>query len=165
MTAIEPNDRASERGSALLRIVLIAVAAAVATVAMYAVLGTRRPPAGPVEVLWDREACAHCHMHVGDPAFAVQLHTAEGEILFFDDPGCYFDYVDRRRPEVHAAYFHALRGDAWLRAPDVAFVSVERSPMGYGFGAVAPGTEGAETLEATRVTILRRLGRAVEEAH
>ena len=53
-------------------------------------LGVRwleRPPAGPVEPAWDSDHCAHCHMAVSDPHFAAQIQTADGRVLFFDDPG------------------------------------------------------------------------------
>jgi copper chaperone NosL len=109
---------------------LLATAAACAT------------PAGPRPVVWDREACAHCHMLVGDPAYAAQLQTADGESLVFDDPGCLFGYLDDREPKGASIWFHHRTDDRWLRAPEVAFVPA-RTPMGHGLAAVDPGTPGA----------------------
>ena len=51
-----------------------------------AVVVLQRSPTGPVEPAWDRQACAHCRMHLSEPPFAAQLRTAEGEVLYFDDP-------------------------------------------------------------------------------
>ncbi|MCA9771695.1 MAG: hypothetical protein KC466_04755, partial [Myxococcales bacterium] len=87
--------------------------------------------------------------------FAVQLHTAAGDVVYFDDPGCYFEYAAREHPAEHAVYFHELRGDRWLRRAEVAFVRVDRSPMAHHLGAVAAGTAGAISFEAARDQVLR----------
>lgn len=115
---------------------------------------TGRPPEGPVGVDWDREVCARCRMHVSEPAFAAQLHTEDGRVLVFDDPGCAFLYLDES-PEVrvHALYFHHLEEDRWIPREEVAFVPVEHSPMGYGFGAVTRGVEGALSLADARARV------------
>ena len=33
----------------------------------------QRLPEGPQPIVWDREACAHCHMHIGEPRFALMM--------------------------------------------------------------------------------------------
>ncbi|MBZ4414999.1 hypothetical protein [Myxococcus sp. RHSTA-1-4] len=104
---------------------------------------TERLPEGPVPVAWDREACAHCRMHVGEPAFAAQLQLADGRVLNFDDPGCLLRYEAEARPAVHAAWFRHVREDRWIPGARVAFVQVSPTPMGYGVGAVEAGAPGA----------------------
>jgi hypothetical protein len=91
-----------------------------------------------VPIAWDEQACADCHMHIGDPHFAAQIITDRGDALSFDDPGCLLRYLARERPHTRAVYFHHMRDDRWLRAPAVGFVEVPRSPMGYGLAAVEP---------------------------
>jgi copper chaperone NosL len=103
------------------------------------------PPAGPVEPAWDRVACARCRMLVGEPAFAAQLHTPAGEVLFFDDPGCLL--LHRESPAAGAAWFHDSRGAGWLAEADARFVPAERTPMGHGLAAVRAG-EAADGLDA-----------------
>ena len=127
---------------------------AFAAVAAWAIVQAGAPDAGPVPVAWDRQACAHCAMHVGEPPFAVQLHTADGDVLFFDDPGCYFAYVAERRPVIDAAWFHDHDDDRWLAESAVAFRSVASSPMGWGLGAVPAGTSGALTVADARDLVL-----------
>lgn len=100
-------------------------------------------PDGPVPVAWDREACAHCRMHVGEPAFAAQLQLTDGRVLHFDDPGCLLRYEAEVRPQVHAAWFHHVREDRWIPGARVAFVPVHPTPMGYGAGAVEVGAPDA----------------------
>jgi hypothetical protein len=97
---------------------------------------------GPVPVAWDRESCAHCHMHVGDPAFAAQLHATDGQIHHFDDPGCLLLFKEERRPDVHATWFHHVREDRWIAGDDVGFAPASPTPMGYGLGAVDRQTPG-----------------------
>ncbi len=118
---------------------LVVAAAAVAAVVWR---GTRLPE-GPEPVAWDREACAHCRMHIGEPGFAAQLILADGRILDFDDPGCLLAYVDDERPEVHRAWVHHATEDRWIRLEAAAFVPVDRSPMGYRLAAVDRGAAGA----------------------
>ncbi len=91
---------------------------------------------GPVDVIWDRETCAHCRMHVGDPRFAAQLQTTSGEVLNFDDAGCLLQRLAVASDDVHAVYFHAQHEDAWIPAEEVRFISGQSTPMGFGLGAV-----------------------------
>ena len=121
-----------------------------------------RLPEGPQEVAWDREACAECRMHVGDPRFAVQAQLLDGRVLAFDDPGCWFAFETRERPGLHALYFHDARGDAWLSAADARFVRMDGTPMGFGLGAVAAGTGSgaapALTIDQARAAALAGAG-------
>ena len=104
-------------------------------------------PEGAVPVVWDREVCGHCKMHVGDPRFAAQLQTANGDVLNFDDPGCLFDYLASHDAPVYALYFRNHAADGWLAQSDAGFIAVEDSPMGYGLAAVPKDTEGARGLD------------------
>ncbi len=101
-------------------------------------------------IAWNAEACAHCHMVIGDPAFAAQVITTDGEVKSFDDPGCAARYLREHGDTVHRAWFHEGRGDRWLPADGVAFVRVPASPMGSGVMAVPAGTPGALSLEDVR---------------
>lgn len=121
---------------------LATVLAAVATAVGFAVRTTALPT-GPAELVWDKTACAHCSMHVGEPEFAAQLQTQDGRTLAFDDPGCLFLLLDAERPPVHAIWFRHCREARWLPAAAVAFVELTPTPMGFGLGAVDAGTPGS----------------------
>ncbi len=111
----------------------------------------QRLPSSPVDIVWDKEACAHCHMHVGEPRFAAQLQTQEGDILNFDDPGCLLRFQAEQNRTVHAIYFHHHSEDRWLPHRTTVFVPVEPTPMGYNLGAAELGVVGALSyVEATR---------------
>lgn len=125
---------------------LLAVAAAVVLL--------ERAPSGPVEPAWDRQACAHCRMHLSERGFAAQLQTAEGEILHFDDPGCLFLWRAESGAAAAAIYFHHLREERWLAEAEAGFVRVAPTPMGWGFGAVERDAAGAVTAAIASAEIL-----------
>ncbi len=92
-------------------------------------------------------------MLLSEPAFAVELHTEDGDVLFFDDPGCYFSYRAAHATAVHAAWFHHLREDRWMPDSAVGFVPAATSPMGWGLGAVEAGTTGALSIAAASALV------------
>ena len=81
--------------------------ALIATILVLVVGGGTRPPGSVQPIAWNRESCAHCRMLIGDPAYAAQIITEDGDVLSFDDPGCAARYLRERRPRVHRAWFHA----------------------------------------------------------
>lgn len=125
---------------------MIGLAAIVLVVAALVRCGTRLPDSVQ-PIAWSSEACAHCHMLIGDPAFAAQVITTDGDVLSFDDPGCAARYLRQHRGKVHRVWFHDARGQRWLTERDVGFVRVAASPMGYGLMAVPKATADAVTLE------------------
>ncbi len=137
---------------ALLAVVVSTVGAAIT----WSVLASVKLPDGPVDVVWDKAACAACGMHVGEPPFAAQLTTKDGRTQAFDDPGCLFLYVEEHHPEVHSMFFHDHAKDGWIAPDRVAFVAVAPTPMGFGLGAVEVGTPGAIGLDEARRKCLER---------
>ncbi len=117
-------------------------------------------PDGPVEIVWDREACAHCRMHVGEPSFAAQLQLVGGEVRSYDDPGCMLaDLAKVPAAEVHAVWVHHVAEERWLRGEEAGFVGVPVSPMGYGLGAVDKGAPRSVSLAAARAEVAAREAR------
>ena len=110
----------------------------------------RSLPDAPSPIAYDREACAHCHMLIGDPRYAVQLVTDGGEVLDFDDPGCALRYLAEAHPAVHRLWFRDARRDRWIAAGEVRFVRGADTPMGYGLAAAgeAPGGLGLDQAAA-----------------
>lgn len=117
------------------------------------------PPEGPRPVIWDREVCAYCKMHIGDPRFAAQVQTDQGEVFSFDDPGCLFEYLQSRDLSVHALYFRDYDGSGWLSEAEVGFLPVEDSPMGYGIRAVPKESPGAKSMAWAKLRVRERRGR------
>lgn len=129
----------------------IAFAGAAAAALVATVLLLNRPPSGPVEPAWDLDACAHCHMHVGEQSFAAQALLASGETLFFDDPGCLLLWQQAQTSPPVAVYFHHVSEPRWLRAEEAGFQASAASPMNWGLAAVDRRAPGALSVaDATR---------------
>ena len=138
-------------------IAVLAIVGVSLTVAMM-----QRLPSGPEPIAWDKEACAYCRMHVGDPRFAAQLQTSDGQVRNYDDPGCLLSDLAARRPPVHAIYFHDSAKEGWLKPEEVAFVSAATTPMGYGLAAVPRGTPGSLAMEAAAERVLHDREKSAE---
>lgn len=133
---------------------LLRAALTVCLVCLFACSATQ--PEGPVPIVWDREACAECRMLVGEPKFAAQLQTREGDVLNFDDPGCLLRYLNLRKPQTHAVYFHHHKEDRWLPRAQVGFVPASPTPMGYGLAAVPRTTTGALSFEQAMTQVMQK---------
>ncbi len=147
----------TSRRGARIAITLLALGGAVALLALL-IARSETLPSGVRPVVWDRTSCAECRMAVSERAFAAQLQIDDGRVLDFDDPGCLFLYLESAEASPHALYFHHVREDRWLKAPDVAFVTARPSPMAFEFGAVDLGTDGAFGMDAARARALSRVG-------
>ena len=116
------------------------------------------PPSGPVEPVWDRDACERCRMTLSDPRFAAQIRMAhDGRVRHFDDLGCALLWLDEERAggrEAREFFVHDTDGEGWLEADRAAFRSGQHTPMGFGFGASSGSPEGA-TLEEVAAAVRR----------
>lgn len=155
----------AERGKKAVIVALVAALLVGLGIGLATLLAPGRAESGPVPIVWDKTACAWCRMHIGEPAFAAQLQTADGRVLDFDDPGCLFEYLAENQPWVEAMYFHHVDEDRWLKAPAVGFVLRTPTPMGYGLAAVSPDHPGALSFEQARQRILRSRQAKTTEGH
>ena len=135
------------------RLIAGAVALAVIALVVSVLSGGRTVPDGPQPVVWNQQACAHCRMAVGEPAYAAQLITTAGDVLFFDDPGCLMTYVEQHHPAIHRIWFHDRAADRWLSAAAVGFVPGATTPMGFGLAATDRTTPGALSLDQARARV------------
>jgi copper chaperone NosL len=138
---------------------LLILVGLIVAVVLFVFISNRQSPSGPKEVIWDKSACAYCAMHLGDPRFAAQLSTADGETYFYDDPGCLFLHqhdLEISQAEIHARWFNEMTGKGWIEAAEVAFARCENTPMDYGFGAVAANSPDAIGLEQAAAEVLAK---------
>ena len=106
-----------------------------------------QPSSGPVEIKWDRDGCTRCGMAISDKAYAAQIRDPNSKKVYkFDDFGCAIFWSEHQpwssdpRMEFWIADF---RDGRWLDARKAYYVSGKRTPMAYGFGAVADKVEGS----------------------
>jgi copper chaperone NosL len=133
------------------RLIGLAIVTALALLVVFVVRGAGTLPDEPVPVAWDRDVCAHCGMHVGEPRHAAQLVTTDGRVHNFDDVGCALDYLEQHRPAIHRLWFHG-EGDAWIPAAEAGFVAAPYTPMGSGLLAVDRAVAGARSFDEVRAT-------------
>ena len=126
---------------------LAAVVMAAAGAFVGLVVRSQAKPEGPVPIVFDKEACAHCHMQIGDPHLAAQAQLQDGSVLNFDDPGCLLNWLDQAREQPRAIWLRHHREDRWLSRASAAFIEVGETPMGFGLGAVERGAPGAISWE------------------
>ena len=137
---------------------VVGIAAAL-VLALGVAAGCAPDAGGPGPVAWDRVSCAECRMLVGDPRFAAQLRTAEGERRYFDDPGCLLLHLAGAAPAIDGAWVHHAHEDRWLALDETGFVALAPSPMGYGLGAVERGRTGAIDREGALARVRRASAR------
>ena len=111
------------------------------------------PGTGPVEVTWDRDACARCNMVLSDRHHSAQVrHTPSGtrrsQVWTFDDLGCAVLWLDRQPwasdPAVEI-WVTDHRSSEWIDARQAHYVPGKLTPMEYGLGAQAQ--PGSDTLD------------------
>jgi hypothetical protein len=115
-------------------------------------------PTGVAPIAWDKEACAHCRMHVGEQAFASQLQLKDGRVLSFDDPGCLFSWLELNPAPVHATWLHHHTEDRWLSRDQAGFIETSPTPMGFGLAAVDAATAGSLTWDQASERLRMRKG-------
>jgi copper chaperone NosL len=92
-------------------------------------------PDQPADLAYDRIACDHCGMIVGDPRFAAQITTKDGQRYAFDDPACAFAFIAEQGPDLAHVWFHD-GGERWIPWQEVGFVEAKGTPMDGGLAAV-----------------------------
>lgn len=120
----------------------------------------RDPGTGPAKVRWDRDTCARCNMVVGDRHYAAQVRGGpERRVHLFDDIGCAMFWLEGQAwaaaPETEIWVTDQRTGE-WLDATRAHYVPGRKTPMYYGFGAVAQPVPGAVDYADMRARILAR---------
>lgn len=101
----------------------------------------------PVDPVWNKQPCAHCHMLLGERRHAAQLVTRSGERLHFDDVGCLVEAIASDPARVERAWVQNDAG-AWVEARNTRYARGAKTPMGYGFIARADGELSFDQLPA-----------------
>jgi nitrous oxide reductase accessory protein NosL len=133
-----------------------------ASLAVAAALACSEPTTGPARIVWGRHACDHCGMAISEPRYAAQIRSGPHEVARFDDFGCALLWLEAHgRGRARGFFVMDETGEHWLDARTASFVSGQRTPMAYGWAAVARGAPGALSFDAAREAILaRERGRA-----
>ena len=120
------------------------------------------PLTGPAEIKWDRDTCARCSMVISERAYAAQIRDPMKKVHKFDDFGCAVFWKEHQTFGDAESEFWVVDSRAepaastWLDARQAAFAAGKRTPMGYGFAAVAGGTADAVPFAEARKAVLTK---------
>ncbi len=119
------------------RLRLVAALGLAAIVVLVVLAPTRR--AGPEPIVYGRDACARCRMHLSEPGFAGELRDAAGALAKFDDLGCLVLALADGRKDTPGAWAedHGTRELVPLLAATLVRGKKVTTPMGHGIVAFA----------------------------
>lgn len=97
----------------------------------------------PREINWDRDICVLCLMGLAEQEYSAQSINQWGKVLWYDDLGCYVNFVgseDWKRfagdGKVQTWIGHCETGE-WIDIEKAYYRYGDRTPMGYGYGALS----------------------------
>ena len=101
----------------------------------------------PRKINYDRDVCHVCKMGMADPKYDVQAINEHGEVRWYDDIGCLAeDMRDQDFNTWKGANYIIWIGNAdtgkWIDAEKASYRFGDRTPMGYGYGALKENKEG-----------------------
>ena len=121
----------------------------------------------PREINFDRDVCHVCKMGLTDPKYNVQAINEHGEVRWYDDLGCLVE--DMREGDFHTwkgSKYKIWIGDAetgqWIDAEKAWYRFGDRTPMGYGYGALKNKTGEAKNDFQTVIKLINE-GKTMRE--
>jgi len=96
----------------------------------------------PREINWDRDICALCLMGLAEQEYSVQSINQWGEVVWFDDLGCLIYYNESEDWKKFAedglvkSWIGHCESGEWLEVEQAYYRYGDRTPMGYGYGAL-----------------------------
>jgi copper chaperone NosL len=100
------------------------------------------PPAGSEPIVYGRDICAHCRMHLSRPGFAAERRDRAGVLAKYDDLGCMVRAMldDAEPPNAMEDAWVEDHGDGGLiplRGAVLVRIAGSETPMGSGLIAFA----------------------------
>lgn len=93
------------------------------------------------EINYDRDICVNCLMGIADQKYTAQAINEYGEVIWFDDLGCFVEYEKteawkRWGGDKAKVWIGDCETGKWLDAYKAFYRFGDRTPMGYGYGAL-----------------------------
>ena len=108
----------------------------------------------PRELNWDRDICVNCLMGMADQKYSVQSINMHGEVLWYDDLGCLIEYMgspdwEKYEGENAISWIGDCETGEWLDVKKAWYRYGDRTPMGYGYGALKNQGDSTYNFEET----------------
>ncbi len=99
----------------------------------------------PRKINFDRDVCYVCKMGLDDPKYNLQAINERGQVRWYDDIGCLAEDIrDQDFNKWKGNKYKIWIGDAntgkWIDAEKAWYRFGDRTPMGYGYGALKEKT-------------------------
>ncbi len=103
---------------------------------------------GPQSIVYGRDACAHCRMHISQPGFAGEVRDHNGMLTKYDDVGCMLQAMVAMRREIPEAWVEDHDGGGFVPLLTAQLVRGDTGDTPMGYGIVAFANEAAATTYA-----------------
>ena len=108
----------------------------------------------PREINFDRDVCVNCLMGLADQKYSVQSINQYGDVLWYDDLGCLVQYMDtedwvKYKGETAKLWIGDCETGEWLDVKKAWYRYGDRTPMGYGYGALKNKADSTFDFETT----------------
>jgi len=103
----------------------------------------------PRKINFERDVCHVCKMGLDNPKYNLQAINENGQVRWYDDIGCFAeDLRDQDFNTWKGKKYKIWIGDAdtgkWIDAEKAWYRFGDRTPMGYGYGAVKEKSDSAK---------------------
>lgn len=93
------------------------------------------------EINYDRDVCVNCLMGITDQKYTAQAVNEYGEVIWFDDLGCLVEYEKSKAwkrwgGDKAKVWIGDCETGEWLDVHKAFYRFGDRTPMGYGYGAL-----------------------------
>ncbi len=100
---------------------------------------------GTEAIVYGRDACAHCRMHISQAGFAGEMRDRDGVLTKYDDVGCMLQAMAAKHREIPEVWVEDHDGNGFVPLLTAQLVHDPdgRTPMGYGIVAFATAAAAA----------------------
>ena len=106
------------------------------------------PATGPEPIVYGRDTCASCRMHMSRPGFAGEMRDPDGTLTKYDDIGCLIRAILAAHRETPEAWVEDHAGGGFVPLLSAKLVRADGASTPMESGLVAFGDEAAARIYA-----------------
>jgi len=101
--------------------------------------------------------CPKCRMLLDTKDNASQVVFSDGRTYIFDDPGCFILWLDKLQVDIKDVniWIYSRDSKIWIDAKKAYYSIVDKTAMGYGFGAYEKNQPKFIDFQEMRLRMLR----------
>ena len=113
----------------------------------------------PRKINFDRDDCVVCRMGLTDQKYSAQAINRFGEVFWYDDLGCLVEHTKMKEWKTWGGdsakiYIGNCETGKWIDARKAWYRFGDKTPMGYGYGALEEKTDSLFDFKTTVKKIL-----------